>query len=167
MRKFDILTAYRTWGADIKKWRLEEDQRLDPPVTTTYLSFYTDPVRDAGLLNLDGEKQALASGLSLCQTLSTPVFVRYGKATLHSINPDWAVLNRDNWGIVVDDKIKTRYIGNLKGGIPHGKGRMTYLDGTEYTGDWFFGGRDGFGKLTRDEIFCRKGFSWTTGIGPG
>ncbi|XP_071729866.1 phosphatidylinositol 4-phosphate 5-kinase 7-like isoform X2 [Rutidosis leptorrhynchoides] len=40
------------------------------------------------------------------------------------------------------------YFGNVKGMIPHGKGKYTWSNGTVYEGDWVEGKMTGIGKIT-------------------
>ncbi|MCI5125003.1 MAG: hypothetical protein D3925_11140 [Candidatus Electrothrix sp. AR5] len=48
--------------------------------------------------------------------------------------------------IVAGDK-EVKYVGQLKDNDLHGKGTLTWLDGNEYSGEWFLGKRHGKGKF--------------------
>ena len=41
------------------------------------------------------------------------------------------------------------YVGDMKDGEPHGRGKMTYADGDVFAGMWKDGMRDGCGTYTR------------------
>lgn len=43
-------------------------------------------------------------------------------------------------------KYEGQYLRNQR----HGKGKMTWIDGTFYEGEWKFGQRNGYGKFVKD-----------------
>jgi hypothetical protein len=153
--KISLLNAYRAWGNDIKTWQSKEDEGKS--VSAEYLSLYADPGLDTQLLKLDGTRSSIALALAKAREGFKTVHLRYGYQGENTTSKDWTMLNQDWWGIVVDAKMKTRYIGELRDGMPHGHGIVTYIDGTKYDGDWFYGLRDGIGKITRGSRIIARG----------
>lgn len=145
VRRINLLNAYRASADDIRKWRETEDLKADSAVTS-YLSFYADPLTDAALLKLDG-RGSITYALSAARTVFKAIYLEYGFPTITSISHDWIALGHDVWGILVNEVKKTRYIGNIKSGLPHGFGTMKYINGISCKGSWFFGNRDGSGRL--------------------
>ncbi|KAL9186417.1 hypothetical protein ACHAXT_005655 [Thalassiosira profunda] len=58
------------------------------------------------------------------------------------------------------------YEGEMKGGKPHGKGKLTWTTGYIYDGEWRDGERDGWGKMTFAEGGEYEG-EWILGVRDG
>ncbi len=142
----DLLGAYRGLSDDIKKW---QDSKGDAASKMVYFSFYADPEADEDLLRLDGPRKSVATALGNARQTHQTTFLLYGFSndSLHQL--DWSILNQDSWGILVDAQKKTRYVGEIKDGIPWGSGTMTHADQTVYSGSWSLGRKNGHGTLVK------------------
>lgn len=147
-----LLSAYRELGDDIREWRelMNSSGSSSGGGTTVYLSLYADPLRDPALLRLENAETSISHALSTARETSSPSCLMYGHRSDRN-RRSWMVLNHEHWGVVVEPRAKTRYVGFLKDGLPHGAGTMTYVNGFSYTGDWLLGKRDGNGVLYRGD----------------
>lgn len=149
-----LLSAYREVGDEIRRWR--ELRNTEGGGTTIYLSVYADPLRTPALLRLENAEGSISHALSTAIRTSNPTCLMYGYR--NDLNRrSWMALNHEHWGMVVDPLAKTRYLGFLKDGQPHGMGTMTYVNSFSYTGDWLLGKRDGNGVLYRDDRLLLEG----------
>ncbi|ODA79742.1 hypothetical protein RJ55_05336 [Drechmeria coniospora] len=153
--KISLLNAYRAWGGDIKRWQDKDDEGNN--LKAEYYTLYADAALDVPLLKLDGTRSSIALALTKARDGAKTVHLKYGYRKANTASKDWTMLNQDWWGIVVDAKMKTRYIGEMKDGVPHGHGVVTYVDGTKYDGEWFYGQRDGIGEITRGSRIIAQG----------
>ena len=80
-------------------------------------------------------------------------------------------LDRSRWYEIIDGKVEDRvlrepttptgqsftYSGEMRNGLPHGKGEAKYKDDTTYEGAFQRGLRNGVGKLTSPEGWTHEG----------
>ncbi len=83
----------------------------------------------------------------------------------NDIEIDFDILNEfDVDSLNFDELLSGRvYEGEKKNGKPHGKGKMTYVEGHEYDGDWEDGKMHGKGKATNDNGIVVYDGDWKDG----
>lgn len=146
---FDVLVA------NIRRWRADEDQNdvdaSGQSKKTVFVSYYCDASLKDELLKLDGKREVLKKAVEGFATSSVPRFVHYGE--LPSKSPqkeyDWSLLNDDGWAFLNNETESWYYVGQVSNGERHGRGTITYADGTTYTGDWWRDTRHGQGEFVR------------------
>lgn len=79
------------------------------------------------------------------------VFLTYGRSRGHIGGMEWNVLNKEGWGVIINKAENWRYIGDVHLSKPHGSGIITYVNQTQYAGDFVNGQRDGFGTIVNKD----------------
>ncbi|KAM5349912.1 hypothetical protein ACJ41O_006417 [Fusarium nematophilum] len=149
-----MLSGYRELEDDIRRWW--ETINTNDGGTTEYMSLYADRLSDSALLRLKNSQGPIAHALLMARETSSPASLMHGYR--RDLNRrSWMALNHEHWGVIVKPEAKTRYVGFLKGGLPHGVGTMTYINGLSYSGDWLLGKRDRNGMLYRDGRLIAEG----------
>ncbi|KAJ4467243.1 hypothetical protein J3R30DRAFT_3579153 [Lentinula aciculospora] len=149
------INAYEVLVAKIKKWRVDEDKKdtdADGKTKETlFISFYCDPALVSEFLDLDGKKGVLKKALEGFEKSKGPRFVHYGilPTSLSSVQKqiDWSLLNDEGWAFVHNETENSYYVGQVSGGKRHGRGTVTYANGSTYSGDWWYNQRHGEGEL--------------------
>jgi hypothetical protein len=151
VRVMSLVSTYRVLAGDIRKWRSMEDKhhsRGKEAAATVYFSVYADPQVDKDLLHLDCKNQSVLRALRTARANQETALLIFGLPQDNARELEWNVLYQDGWGVLVNKKEGWRYIGEIRGGLRHGRGVMTYADGTIYTGGWCQGRREGYGELS-------------------
>ena len=128
----------------------------------TCYTIYLDAGEFEAVKRLDGEKGLLSAYVdqveaALAQkTFTTPGLFRWRKAPDDLL--DWSDCFRNGWGWTRTTAPPGVYVGWIKDGLPHGRGRLRYDTAPTaveiWQGDWFRGRIDGFGtKLRADQVF--------------
>ncbi|KAK2459524.1 hypothetical protein APHAL10511_008466 [Amanita phalloides] len=146
----NLLNIHRVLADDIREWRRVEDNRLgegDESEKTIYRSLYADPRIDNTLLLLDDANGTLMATIKRIRESKETGFLTFGVASKKLGELEWNSMNRDGWGTLTNKEEKWRYIGNVRDGLRHGPGVITYADDTRYAGSWYKGRREGLGKL--------------------
>lgn len=145
-----LLEAFRDSSKDIRKWRDDQNAAVTSTgATTEYLSFYADALLDQRLLRLETTEGSFAHALATARRTAAPACMMFAFREDRN-GSSWISLNQEHWGSFISVETKTRYIGFIKNGVPHGTGIMAYVNGLSYNGDWCLGRRDGNGILTRN-----------------
>ena len=63
----------------------------------------------------------------------------------------WKTNEGIRWMKVGEESIHDHYQGEIQDGLPHGQGRMQYVGGTSYSGEWESGLYQGLGTLVRED----------------
>ncbi|KIK53797.1 hypothetical protein GYMLUDRAFT_49211 [Collybiopsis luxurians FD-317 M1] len=160
------INTYDALVVNIQRWREEEDKKAlekgGNAQDTMFVSFYCDETLTADLLKLDGKKGVLRKALNgfsqagdkpayLAQS-NDPRFVYYGALPtllLQTQQFDWSQVNEDGWAFLYNEKESYHYVGQVLGGKRHGRGTITYADGSTYTGDWWMDRRHGEGVFIK------------------
>ncbi|KAJ4465125.1 hypothetical protein C8R41DRAFT_109428 [Lentinula lateritia] len=149
------INTYDVLVSNIKRWRVDEDKK-DTSVDgkakeTLFVSLYCDPALAPDILNLDGRKGVLKKALDGFEKSRGSRFVHYGVLPngISTIQKqiDWSLLNDEGWAFIHNDQESFDYIGQVSGGKRHGRGTVTYANGSTYCGDWWYDQRHGEGKL--------------------
>ncbi|KIJ66932.1 hypothetical protein HYDPIDRAFT_85843 [Hydnomerulius pinastri MD-312] len=152
VRAVSLLNTYRVLADDIRKWRSVEDTKRGKDAagnaaTTVYYSIYADPKCDAEFLLLDGQNKSIETALNIVREQKDVAFLTFGLSRDNLGELQWNALNQEGWGIITNKAEHWRYIGEVRKGLRHGTGVITYGDGSSYTGGWFEGQREGYGEL--------------------
>ncbi|KAF8710130.1 hypothetical protein AX14_013427 [Amanita brunnescens Koide BX004] len=146
----NLLNIYRVLADDIREWRRVEDSKRgdgDKGEITIYRSLYADPQLDDTLKLLDDADGTLMTAITSIRHSKQTGFLTFGVALKKLGELEWNSMNRDGWGILINKEEKWRYIGNVRNGLRHGSGVITYADETRYAGSWYKGRREGIGRL--------------------
>ncbi|KAF8345158.1 hypothetical protein F5887DRAFT_1282888 [Amanita rubescens] len=146
----NLLNIYRVLADDIREWRRVEDSQRgegDRGEITIYRSLYADPQIDDTLRLLDDADGTLMTAIASIRDSKQTGFLTFGVALNKLGELEWNSMNRDGWGILINKEDKWRYIGNVRDGMKHGSGVITYADETRYAGSWYKGRREGLGRL--------------------
>ncbi|KAJ8522118.1 hypothetical protein ONZ45_g1276 [Pleurotus djamor] len=136
----------------IRKWREEEDKKLQNSdgtgPKTSFSAFYADPEFDSDFLSLEGKRGILKRGLDQAKESGESCFLHYGLVS-NTVKKeyDWSLLNNEGWGFIANEEENFYYVGQVRSGQRHGRGTVTYADGSMYIGDWWQDQRHGDGKL--------------------
>ncbi|KAJ4000671.1 hypothetical protein F5050DRAFT_363989 [Lentinula boryana] len=149
------INTYEVLVANIKRWRADEDKKDTDAdgksKETLFISFYCDPALVPEILKLDGKKGVLKKALDGFEESQAPRFVHYGvlPTGLSSVQKqiDWSLLNDEGWAFIHNDQESFDYIGQVSSGKRHGRGTVTYANGSTYSGDWWYDQRHGQGQL--------------------
>ncbi|KAJ8516700.1 hypothetical protein ONZ45_g6013 [Pleurotus djamor] len=119
----------------------------------------SDPELDDHFLDLEGKKGVLRRGLNQAKSTGESRFMYYGLISEVAVikEYDWHLLNEDGWSLMSSQVENYSYIGYVKSQMRHGRGTVTYADGSTYTGDWCKDMRHGGGKLTADDGTATEG----------
>ncbi|KIK53794.1 hypothetical protein GYMLUDRAFT_49208 [Collybiopsis luxurians FD-317 M1] len=174
-----VINTYDSLVINIQRWRAEEDKKASEK-DAIFVSFYCDETLTENLLKFDGEKGVLRKALNgfsqagdkpayLAQS-NDPRLVYYGAlpTNLTQIQQfDWSQINEDGWAFLYNERESYHYVGEVLGGKRHGRGTVTYADGSTYTGDWWMDRRHGVGVFGRksertsgifiNDLFCSDG----------
>ncbi len=63
----------------------------------------------------------------------------------------WKTNEGIRWMKVGEESIHDHYQGEIQDGLPHGQGRMQYVGGSSYSGEWDSGLYQGLGTLVRED----------------
>jgi len=146
----NLLNIYRVLADDIREWRRVEDSQRgegDRSEITIYRSLYADPQIDNTLRLLDDADGTLMTAIASIRDSKQTGFLTFGVALSKLGELGWNSMNRDGWGFLINKEDKWRYIGNVRDGMKHGSGVITYADETRYAGSWYKGRREGLGRL--------------------
>ncbi|KAJ8522110.1 hypothetical protein ONZ45_g1290 [Pleurotus djamor] len=138
----------------IRKWREDEDKKIQNADGTTpvtkFSAFYADAEFETEILSLEGTRGVVQRGLDQAKASGESCFIHYGLLPGQSVRKeyDWSLLNNEGWGFLTSQDENYYYVGQVKGGLRHGRGTVTYADGSTYTGDWWKDMRHGEGKLS-------------------
>ncbi|KAJ3757823.1 hypothetical protein EV361DRAFT_915883 [Lentinula raphanica] len=170
------VNTYQVLVSNIKRWRVDEDKKdtdaEGKPKETVFVSFFCDPALVPELVNLDGKRKVLQKALDGFEKSKSPRFVHYGLLpTDHTTTQkelDWSLLNDEGWAFLHNDEQSYDYIGQVSGGQRHGRGTVTYANGSTYSGDWWHDQRHGQGELvekwqTLSGVFINDQY-WADGI---
>ena len=103
-------------------------------------------LKEAVLL-IDSSSGSLSLALNTVLSTSSPVLAAFGLSSSIISKYEWQTSAQDGWGIIDDDTMNTRYIGQVKNKLAHGQGVKLYAAGQVHTGSFFEGDRDGPGIL--------------------
>lgn len=148
----DVVNTFDVLVPSIRQWRAEEDKKNASAdgnqQQTALFSYYCDASLAEELLKLDCQSQVLSKALAGFGQSDSPRFVHYGVLLTGPQQRQfgWSLLNDEGWAFLSDEE-SSYYIGQVSGGERHGRGAITYADGSTYTGDWWWNARHGQGKL--------------------
>ncbi|KAI3603914.1 neoverrucotoxin subunit alpha-like [Moniliophthora roreri] len=147
------INMYNVLVANIRRWRADEDTKdLGPdrkPKQTVFVTYYCDGLLTRELLKLDGKKAVLTKALTGLNQSRDARFVHYGTLPSGLVQKqfDWSLLNDEGWGFLPNKRESWYYVGQMHNGKRHGRGTVTYADGSTYSGDWWQDTRHGQGVL--------------------
>ncbi|KAF8632140.1 hypothetical protein AX15_002033 [Amanita polypyramis BW_CC] len=79
------------------------------------------------------------NALKTIRVNNEPGFLTFGIGLNKLEELEWNSMNKDGWGILSSKEEKWRYISDVKDGLRHGSGIVTYAGGSRYAGNWFRG----------------------------